>query len=250
MDELIEISRKSAEEEKKSVGRIVFNVIFWSVFTFFAAYFIFDTFLPNKTVYIFGIKGYTVESESMVGIYNKNDVVFVNAPDYDKLQVGDIITYETYTVTRSDSGLNYSIITSDIVNTHYLAEIGTDVNGVIYYRTMCYENFHKDSTTWSNSDYDKYYNKKGEEVLLRREDILGKAAFSVPWVGNINSVFQVVFGDRIFVLLLFSDVIIFYLLFSMLWSDYRNYRSDKSALAKKNEKKAIDQIEYKNDRKQ
>lgn len=249
MDELIEISRKSAEEEKKSAGRIVFNVIFWSFFTFFAAYFIFDAFLPNKTVYVFGLKGYTVESESMVGIYNKNDVVFVNAPDYDNLQVGDIITYETYTVTRSDSGLNYSIITSDIVNTHYLAEIGTDVNGMMYYRTMCYENFHKDSSTWSNSDYDKYYNKKGEEVLLRQEDILGKAVFSIPWIGNINSVFQVVFGDRIFVLLLFSDVIIFYLLFSMLWSDYCAYRSDKKILAKKNDTDEIIQNENEHHRK-
>jgi len=249
MDELIEISRKSTEEEKKSVGRIIFNVIFWSLFTLFAAYFIFDAFLPNKTVYVFGLKGYTVESESMVGIYNKNDVVFVNAPDYNNLQIGDIITYETYTVTRSDSGLNYSIITSDIVNTHYLAEINTDVNGVTFYRTMCYENFHKDQSMWSNSDYDKYYNKKGEEVLLRQEDILGKAVFSIPWVGNINSVFQVVFGDRIFVLLLFSDIIIFYLLFSVLWSDYRNYRSDKKALAKKNEISEIKQIEDESHRK-
>ena len=230
MEELVEISRSGIEETKKSVKRIIFDIISWFFLIFLASYFIFDAFLPNKTVYYFGLKGYTVQSESMVGIYNKNDVVFVNAPNFDNLNVGDIITYETFTVTRVGSGTNYSIRTSYIVNTHYLAEEGEDVNGVMYYKTMCYENFHKDQSSWTATDFDKYYNKKGEEIQLRQENILGKAAFSIPWIGNINEFFQTVLGDRVFVLLIFSDIIIYSILFDMIWTDYRNSKIDDSII--------------------
>lgn len=230
MEEFVEISRSGIVETKKSVKRIVFDVISWSFLIFIAVYFIFDAFLPNKTVYYFGLKGYTVQSESMVGIYNKNDIVFVTTPNYGTLEVGDIITYETFAAERIGSGDNYSVRTTKIVNTHYLAEIDVDVNGEMNYKTMCYANFHNAKETWTSGDFDKYHDIKGNEILLRQDKILGRAIFSIPWLGNVNEVFQTVLGDRIFVLLIFSDIIIYSILFDMLWNDYRDSRIDDSII--------------------
>lgn len=235
MEELFEISRDERSGKKSLICRI-FSVIFWILFTYSASYLIFDAFAPNKTVYFFGLKGYAVQSDSMMGVYNKNDIVFVSAPNFDEIQEGDIITYETYTKVRIGSGANYQVIVSYIVNTHYLARIEQDEIGP-YYRTMSYDNFHQNPETWTDPYFDHYYDKKGTEIKLRKNNVLGQAVFSIPWVGNVSQIFQIIFGDRIFVLLIFVDISIYALLFDLIWSDYRESRSkDDVIVTKDNEK--------------
>ncbi|MFA7192656.1 MAG: hypothetical protein WC131_00855 [Bacilli bacterium] len=220
MKSINEISRSNLNK-KKNVWRKVFSFISWFFIVLGGSYLIFDAFLPDRTVHAFGLKAYVVQSESMVGIYDKGDAVFVSAPRFSTLKVGDIITYRTYIKTQTVDGTIVSVVIVPFINTHYLAEINVDENGLTSYKTMPYDNFHTDVSEWKESFFDRYYDKTGKEILLQKESILGKVQFSIPNVGYIGEFFENILGDRIFVILIIVDWIIYTSIFDILWNDYR-----------------------------
>jgi signal peptidase I len=235
MNDFNELARGNGIYPRTRLWRLALSVFGWVLIVFFASYLIVDAFFPNYTVYCFGLKPYVVQSESMVGKFNKNDVVFDSAPRFNLMEVGDIITYKTYARVVTDFGSGIEINVSEITNTHYLASIDVDNNGVTYYRTMPYENFHKDRSEWDDSLFDRYYDIYGNEVLLRQDDILGETRFSIPFVGVVGNFFQNILMDKVFVILIVLDAIVYATIFEILWDNYRESTIDDDVVYIKGE---------------
>ncbi|HPY79878.1 MAG TPA: hypothetical protein PLY58_02135 [Bacilli bacterium] len=213
-EELIELIREKPKKGKGSLVKKIFHYLVWFFILYGGGYLIFDAFLPSSTANVFGYKGYIVQSDSMEGKFNKFDLVFVTPPNFEKVKVGDIVTYQTYVKTVVEKGTGFEIILAPITNTHYLAEIEQDEQG-FYYRTMPYNNFHLPIEEWNDNLFDKYYDKLGAETKLRKKDILGEALFSIPYIGVIGNFFDGLMADRVFIILLITDAIIFYSLLNL-----------------------------------
>ena len=110
---------------------------------------------PLETPNFFGIKSFTIVSESMKPKINKEDVIFVKNVDKDELDVGDIISFKT----------------GEIINTHRIIKIEKQNGEDVYI------------TKGDN-------NQKEDRGYVKLNDIEGKYLFKIPNFGIIAEVLK------------------------------------------------------------
>lgn len=110
---------------------------------------------PGETPNFFGIKSFTIVSESMEPKINKQDVIFIKEVDKDEIEVGDIISFKT----------------GEIINTHRIVKI-EEQNGEEVYITKGDNN------------------KKEDRGYVKLNDIEGKYLFKIPKFGIIVEILK------------------------------------------------------------
>ncbi len=110
---------------------------------------------PSEIPNFFGIKSFTIVSESMKPKINKEDVIFVKNVDKDELDVGDIISFKT----------------GQIINTHRIIKIEKQNGEDVYI------------TKGDN-------NQKEDRGYVKLNDIEGKYLFKIPNFGIIAEVLK------------------------------------------------------------
>jgi len=111
-------------EKVKKIGRIVISVVLWVVIIA-AALFSFTTLATRDEQHVANLFGYTpmsVQSNSMMPVFEKGDLIFINTCDAAKLEVGDIICFHTILEDQY------------VLNTHRIAAI-EELDGLRRYTT-------------------------------------------------------------------------------------------------------------------
>ena len=129
-------------------------------------YILLELFIPSQTVKIFQFKPYVVVTESMEPVINVNDLIIVTNPNLDKLEVGDIITF--------NADIDYNG-TKEVV-THYIYSITENTQGDRIFKTV--RNGGTVPDTW----------------ILKDGDILGSYAFRIQKLGNLINFVKSPFG--------------------------------------------------------
>ncbi|MDT8336231.1 MAG: S26 family signal peptidase [Candidatus Izemoplasmatales bacterium] len=125
---------------------------------------VFNVIAPEKTVEVYGFKTFVIISPSMEPTINVNDAVMVRKIDQDKLNVGDIITFEVY---LSDLGA------SSFVALYLGAK--EEVDGELIFKT------HAEGTL----EFDEWKDKFDNPVKITKDFIIGKVAFKIPKAGYL-----------------------------------------------------------------
>ncbi len=118
------------KKEKKSTAKKIGNIIFYVVLGIIAIYAVIAlTSDDDGVTNIFGGTGLTVQSNSMVPVFEKGDLIFVDLEfDIEDLKVGDVITYQ---MIIDQDGENVAIF-----NSHRIISIEEDVNGNLHFFTQ------------------------------------------------------------------------------------------------------------------
>jgi signal peptidase len=156
----------SESERKSSIWGQVKSILFYVVAGLLLFYILLELFIPSQTVKIFQFKPYVVVTESMEPVINVNDLIIVTNPNLDKLEVGDIITF--------NADIDYNG-TKEVV-THYIYSISENTDGDRIFRTV--RNGGTVPDTW----------------VLQDGDILGSYAFRIQKLGNIINFVKSPFG--------------------------------------------------------
>jgi signal peptidase I len=114
-----------------------------------AAYAVTDIIAQDRTAQIFGIKGYRIVTDSMSGLYEAGDIVFVTSVASKDIKVGDAITFKV----------------KNLAVTHRVAAIITNENEIAF-------------RTQTNGDFVKG-NDKSDAWVVHSNDIIGKVFFSI-----------------------------------------------------------------------
>jgi|BioPla2DNA2_1021312.scaffolds.fasta_scaffold134495_1 signal peptidase I len=187
---------------KRSKRKLVGTIAFYSLVVILGFYIIFGFVVTNKqmvnTLYI---KGFRVGTKSMEPFLKVNDVVFAKKASEKDLKEGDIITFETYIKEGSFFG--------KVVVTHYIGKI-EEVDGVNIYKTQSYSDYKSET-------YDEHWlDKNGNKTEITYDNIIGKYAFKIPWVGAIIYFIQSVFKNPILLALIIVNIIIIYVIIRLL----------------------------------
>lgn len=178
--------------------KLILNILFYVFVIYIAGYILFSAFLPNKVIDIFGFQAFNVETPSMTGKLNVNDVtISTKVRNEDALKVGDIITFQAIP----------SDLTREIVITHYIAKIEI-VDGEKVFITQDRHNFVE-----QNDIYDRWYEMvDGEKVEkdIEFSDILGRHALRIPKIGVVIAFVQNILYDPIFIVLITVNLVIVY----------------------------------------
>ena len=197
----------------KKCKRIQIRSIIFFIITFILAFYIlFSAFASNKqTINVFQIKGFRVASPSMEPYLMTNDIVFVRKIKEKNLKEGDIITFETYVEENGFFG--------KIVVTHYIGSI-EEKDGETIYKTQA----HRDLNT---DNYDEnWLDKNKQQIDLTFNDILGKYAFKIPWIGHIIVFIQNIFKNPVLLVLAFLNIAIIYALYKVFKTKKNNENDD------------------------
>lgn len=151
---------------KQKSLKIYGNILFLIVAGLLLFYIIIEAFLPQMTIKIFQFKPFVVITESMEPVLNVNDMVVATNPNLDKLEVGDIITFE--------ADIDYNG-TKEYV-THYIFSISEDELGNRVFRTNRYGSIVPD--TWKLYD----------------QDVIGVYWFHIPAIGVLLQFLKSPFG--------------------------------------------------------
>ncbi|MFA7561747.1 MAG: signal peptidase I [Candidatus Izemoplasmatales bacterium] len=166
---------------KKNKLTLIRNNILYLFIAIFAFYLIFDLIAPDKTVSVFGFKIYTVSSPSMEPTLMVDDAVLVVRTDVDKLvENKDIITFKAYIPELGEE---------DVV-THYFAGV-IDTDDTLSYKTR-----------GETSEIDEWKDSEGNPVDIKREDIIGKVSFKLPYLGELIKILR----DPIMVILIVINI--------------------------------------------
>ncbi len=143
-------------QKVKKAASIAISVVMW-VIILVAALFAFTTLATKDDGSVANLAGFTpltVQSESMSPTFGEGDLIVIQQCDPEKLQVGDIVTFHT-------------IIDNEYtLNTHRIASID-DVNGL-----------HSYTTKGDNNDI-------VDQHVIADGDIVGKYAFTIPYMGKV-----------------------------------------------------------------
>lgn len=153
-------------ERKSSIWVQIKSILFYVVAGLLLFYILLELFIPNQTVKIFQFKPYVVVTESMEPVINVNDLIIVTNPNLDKLEVGDIVTF--------NADIDYNG-TKEVV-THYIYSITENIDGDRIFKTV--RNGGTVPDTW----------------ILQDGDILGTYAFRIQKLGNIINFVKSPFG--------------------------------------------------------
>jgi signal peptidase I len=178
--------------------KLVLNILFYIFIVILAGYILFSAFLPHKVIDVFGFQAFNVETPSMTGKLNVNDVtISTKIRNEDALKVGDIITFEAIPPDYPQK----------IVITHYIAKI-EEVDGRKLFYTQDRNNF-----IAQTDDYDQWYEMvDGEKIpkVIDFSDILGKHSLRIPKIGVVISFVQNLLYNPIFIVLITINLFIIY----------------------------------------
>lgn len=146
----------------KQTSSILFYVLSGLLITFI----LMEIIIPKSTIKVFQFKPYVVITESMEPVLNVDDMIIVYNPNLDKLDKGDIITFE--------ADINYDG-TKEVI-THYIDSITLDSQDERVYRTIRHDGVAPDS--W----------------ILRDDDIIGVYGFRIPKLGVLVTFLRSPFG--------------------------------------------------------
>jgi len=157
---------------------IIINIFGYSLIILLLLYILVMTFLPKKTIKIFGFQHFIVgkTSSSMYPIINPDDLIFVRKMDINNRENGDIVTFY---VDVDNDGIK------DVVTHFFYGEVIDD--GGTYYQTK--SNRSDNIDPWQ----------------LEEEDFIGKYIFRIPKVGKVIRFFHHPLGIMV---LIFSSIII------------------------------------------
>jgi signal peptidase I len=181
----------------KRIFRIILKVVYILIALFFLSYILVSFIAPKNLVNVFGFKIERVLTPSMDPKIKVNDAVFVVKARAEKLKEGDIINFEAYVETKSKKIVPITI-------THYLGEIFEE-EAVTYYKTQSFENREIGSF---DSDW---VNEEGESIDITFENINGKIAFTIPYLGYLIMILQ----DPIMVGLIVINIGLVYIIFKL-----------------------------------
>ena len=153
-----------------SIKSVIKTFLFWGVVVALVGYIVTETFMPERTLSVFGFKPYVVLTASMEPVIREDDVVVIRNVDVDQLAVGDIITF--YTDLNFDGNLE--------VVTHYVYAIDQDDEDAWVIRTRPY---------YANPD-----DYSPDPWVLGEDDVLGEHWFTVPRVGLVIRFLQSPYG--------------------------------------------------------
>jgi len=122
------------QTKKKSVLKIVGNVVFWVVLGIVVIYsaFAFTSKTEGQVSSVFGKSGLVVLSDSMEPTFSEGDLLWVDVIEYDKfdfstLKVGDVISFQVQEIQGQE--------TITYINTHRIVNIIEDINGYYHFYT-------------------------------------------------------------------------------------------------------------------
>ncbi|MFA5526162.1 MAG: signal peptidase I [Acholeplasmataceae bacterium] len=173
------------------------NIIFYTLTSILFVFVMLELVFPSKTMSIIGFKGFVVVSPSMEPIIKVNDMVIVTEAKQEDLEPGDIITFYTYLPTNQIDGDGNTIYQKNAV-THYLGEMIVSGDDVIL-KTYAYG---------KEGDYDTWRDEEGNPTDITGEDLIGKVAFKIPWIGTVITFFMVVVRNPIFLGLIAFNVVL------------------------------------------
>ncbi|MFA7076181.1 MAG: signal peptidase I [Candidatus Izemoplasmatales bacterium] len=150
------------KKTKNSFKERIKSFVFYLFVILLVLYISVESFIPTKTVEIFGFKPYTVITDSMDPKLVDVDLILVKKPNFDEIDEFDIITFHTI------------VDEEDMIITHFVYSV-TSVNGVREYRT-------------------NGYNEKIDDWVLHDEDILGVYIFKIPVLGTVAKFLKTPYG--------------------------------------------------------
>lgn len=184
----------------KNIGR----GLFIAVVVLILFYIILTVFFPRKVIDIFKYQNFVITSGSMSPTIEYGDMVIVKKVDPHELQEEDIITF--YADVNASG--------KKVVVTHYVAQITTDDDGKLYFRT------HRENSTI----YDSW--------LVGEEDIVGIKVGQINKIGKVILYIQSGFGLSILIV----DIIIIFLIIQLILSlndgGKDKYKKNKDLLRK------------------
>ncbi len=167
---------QSQKSTKKKVLNIVTTVLLVLVIIFgvICSYTAFMSKQGNRPPEIFGLRIFSIQSDSMEPVFYEGDLVFDTAVDVKALEVGDIITF--YTVIQGERVLNTHRITE-------ITEMQTADGSYLYFTT-------------------KGDNAPDEDPLgVHQNEIVGKYAFAIPAMGSVIDFLQTSVGFGVVIVL-------------------------------------------------
>lgn len=162
------------EKSKKKNKRKVKDIVTWSIVGVLGA-----IIMTVVIMLLIGFKPAVVMSPSMKPNINPGDLVVFKECDFEKLEVGDVITFY---MTES------SMKNKDVSYTHRIIEIYDDGDGTFTFKTQ--------------GDA----NKTPDSQLIPQERVLGEVQFVIPWIGRL---FFFLKNNLLVILGVASSVVIF-----------------------------------------
>lgn len=154
------------ESKTKHIAKQIGSIIFYLISGLLILYILLELFIPDMTIKVFQFKPFVVITESMEPVINVDDMVIVYNPDVDKLEVGDIITF--------NADINYDG-TKEVI-THYIYSITENTEGDLVFRTNRYGSDVPD--TW----------------ILQEDDVIGVYGFKISQLGVFVNFLKSPFG--------------------------------------------------------
>jgi len=149
-------------KNKKSFRKILTNIIFYFVAIFLVIYIVLMAVSPDKVMETFNFKLSTVISKSMEPTINKGDLIIVVSALESEIEEDDIIVFNNYLPTISGGYAQAEVV-------HRYVDTNTDGSYV---------------TLGDNNDaVDDIIDANGNEKTLTYDDIIGKYAFRIPYIG-------------------------------------------------------------------
>lgn len=186
--------------------KIIGNILFYAIAGLLLISIVIELFSPDKTIDVIGFKSFVVVSRSMEPVINVNDIVIVTKVDDEDLQVGDIISFYAYLPTTEKDHEGNTIYQRSVV-THYLGELVPDQEQIII-KTY--------GTANDPGEFDVWRNQEGTPVDLTTEDVLGRVAFHIPWIGFLLLFGIILTENPIFLGLVVINIAILWILIKVI----------------------------------
>lgn len=173
-------------KDKKSKKRLIGNIIFYVVAAILLIYIGIMAVAPDKTLSIFNFKISTVISESMEPTINKGDLIIVVGAKEEQIEEEDIIVFYNYLPTTSGGFAKAEVV-------HRYVDTNPDGSYV---------------TLGDNNDaIDEIRDENGNTSTLTYDDVVGKYAFRIPFIGWIT-IFFTQYLNPVFIGLIIVNVVI------------------------------------------
>src|SRR5690554_316211 len=148
--------------DKKSIFKVISNILYYVVILFLLVVIAVSLFIPNGLVKVFGVGWYRVVSGSMEPLIMKGDFIIVsNDTNPDTYETGDIIIFETHFYN-----VEVGTYIRDVVTHHFY-----DVTEEGYIRTYRHE-FHENGPQLSQLD--DWKQNGTTPYYVTQDDLVGK----------------------------------------------------------------------------
>ncbi len=173
--------------KKGSIKKIVSNILFYGITIFLVLYIVMSVIAPDKLYDTMNFKISTVISESMEPTIKKGDLIIVISDDKENIMENDIIVFNNYLPTTTGGYKQAEVV-------HRYIDTGESGNYI--------------TQGDNNDDRDVIRTSDGSVTELTYDQVVGKYAFRVPFIGWIPILISEHFDPMLFGLLVVNVVII------------------------------------------